>query len=973
MRLPTRVLPSLFLVALAAHADAAPVVIRGSQASGNPRRDSGQGLCSSAVHLNAANMLSNVSAATFFLSQPVGMNNVDDKLTRAVPMVNFTNDDSGASSDFSSPLLLPFSSRAAAPNPNDGQNIAMRVRGYINIKKAGVYTFGVQADDGYALSIAGVPIVQSTQTDVALRDSQQVQFDRPGLYSVQLTYFQQSAGAVLSLARSDQQDVELRSSTTRFPQSFALVPQSDLHSAVAGTSSCTECSVDADCGSGQYCGAGLCQGCADSSHCGASCSACPSDKPICNGTSCGPCTSDLQCLEGQICDSALGGCVPRPSLQFAGGCSAGLGTDAQGRSAASSLALLMGLFALLFFSKRKQGWAAPPSANNKANAGRSRSIARSLGGLLIAAALAVPATSEAQSNPQFNAQTFRPDIGPGSAFSVQGSSIPRSIFPFGGVVFEYANRPLRMFDVNSGQNYANTVTGMLTAHVMPGVAVARFLALLVDVPIVLYQGFDGRTPFADVPLSPTVAGMGDVRALAKLQAADNHNGGFGVALTAEFSFPTGSAQSFRGEGTTTILPRLVIDYRFAGNAFVAFNVGYLIRTSNRYVDYGLVRVTDQLRYGLGIGVPLVKGLMALGEIAGAFSFSRLDGGPFYAPLEGLLGLRYRHRTGIEATVGGGGDFTNAVGWPNFRVLGSIAFIPQARRAAQKTAPEVVPGAEEQSVRPTPGPVEQPSPPIVTPPPPVQPAIVEKKEEDRDQDGVPDREDACPKEAGPTETKGCPDADRDGIPDKQDQCPNQAGVAAKKGCPDNTDTDKDGVVDRDDQCPSEAGSADNRGCPDRDEDRDGIVDRLDKCPKVAGSKEDEGCPLMEMQDDTIKLARPIRFMQDSVTIEAGSRPALAAVAKAIRDDKSLKSVVMEVSASGDKKAAKGLAKKRAQSLQKLLVDAGISKKVLKVKPAKDAGSDEVSKIELQRAGGKSTSSSDGAEPKEGRRHHRRSKK
>ncbi len=98
---------------------------------------------------------------------------------------------------------------------------------------------------------------------------------------------------------------------------------------------------------------------------------------------------------------------------------------------------------------------------------------------------------------------------PRSCRECAGSSIPRSILPFGGVVFEYANRPLRMFDVNSGQNYANTVSGMLTAHVMPGIAVARFLALLVDVPIVLFQGFDGRTPFAEVPLQPTAAGLGD--------------------------------------------------------------------------------------------------------------------------------------------------------------------------------------------------------------------------------------------------------------------------------------------------------------------------------------------------------------------------------------------------------------------------------------------------------------------------------
>lgn len=972
MRFPTRILSSLCLVALAAHADAAPIVIQGSDASGNPRRDTGQGLCASAVHLNAANLLTSVESATYFLSQPSGMNNVDDKLTRPIAQVHFSNQSTPNVSDFESPWPLPFSALASAPNPSDGQNTAMRVRGYLNIKKAGIYTFAVQADDGYALSIAGIPIVRSAQTDVSLRDSQQVQFERPGLYSVQIVYFQKSATAVLSLSRSDQADVEVRSSEMRLPASFALVAQADLHSAVAGTGSCTECSADGDCGGGSYCGAGLCQACADPSHCGSSCSACPADKPICDGSSCGPCTSDLQCLDGQICDGAAGGCVPRPSLQFAGGCTAGLGSTAAPPVSASALALLAGLAALLFFSTRDRR---RPDAGRSAKRSflrRKKTQDRALRALLSMLVALTSSSAWAQSSPSFNAQTFRPDLGPGSAFSVQGSSISRSVWPYGGVVFEYANRPLRMFDVNSGQNYANTVTGMFTAHVMPGVALAPFLAVHVDVPVVLFQGFDGRTPFAEVPLQPSVAGLGDVRALAKLRAADNTNGGFGVALTAEFSFPSGSAQSFRGEGTTTILPRLIIDYRFAGDAFVALNAGYLIRTSNRNVDYGLVRVTDHLRYGVGIGVPLLKGLSALGELAGGFSFSRIEGGPYYAPLEGLLGLRYRHAKEVEVTVGGGGDFTNAVGWPNVRVLASVAYIPGRRRAAAAVAR---PQPEEPSrIDAVAEPAKRAQPPVeaVAVPAPVPTPRVDN---DPDQDGVLGSDDACPKEPGPAESKGCPDADKDGIPDKLDQCPSQAGVADKKGCPDNTDTDKDGVVDREDSCPQEAGPADNRGCPDRDEDRDGIVDRLDKCPKAAGSKEDDGCPLIDVQDSTIKLARPVRFMQDSTTIESNSRTALAAVAKAIREDQSLKSVTMEVSASGDKKAAKSLAKKRAQVLQKLLVDAGISKRVLKVKPAKEPGADEISAIELSRGASKSRSKTEGgeAEGSGSGHHHRRHKK
>lgn len=54
--------------------------------------------------------------------------------------------------------------------------------------------------------------------------------------------------------------------------------------------------------------------------------------------------------------------------------------------------------------------------------------------------------------------------------------------------------------------------------------------------------------------------------------------------------------------------------------------------------------------------------------------------------------------------------------------------------------------------------------------------------DRDHDGVPDPDDACPDVAGPL--RGCPpppDGDGDGVPDARDACPGEAGSAAN-GCP-----------------------------------------------------------------------------------------------------------------------------------------------------------------------------------------------
>ncbi len=101
--------------------------------------------------------------------------------------------------------------------------------------------------------------------------------------------------------------------------------------------------------------------------------------------------------------------------------------------------------------------------------------------------------------------------------------------------------------------------------------------------------------------------------------------------------------------------------------------------------------------------------------------------------------------------------------------------------------------------------------------------------DSDGDGVIDREDDCPNAAGPL--NGCPDADGDGVADKDDDCPNAAGTL--RGCP---DSDGDGVANKDDDCPNAAGNV--GGCPDSD--GDGVANKDDKCPNTAARTAD-GCP------------------------------------------------------------------------------------------------------------------------------------
>ncbi len=139
--------------------------------------------------------------------------------------------------------------------------------------------------------------------------------------------------------------------------------------------------------------------------------------------------------------------------------------------------------------------------------------------------------------------------------------------------------------------------------------------------------------------------------------------------------------------------------------------------------------------------------------------------------------------------------------------------------------------------------------------------------DEDKDGIPDKDDLCPKEKedfdGFQDMDGCPDPDNDGdsIPDALDKCPNvpedMDGFQDQDGCPE-LDNDKDGIPDAQDKCPNEPedldGFEDYDGCPELDNDKDGIPDAQDKCPNLAedkdGFEDADGCPEPDNDKDKI---------------------------------------------------------------------------------------------------------------------------
>ena len=203
--------------------------------------------------------------------------------------------------------------------------------------------------------------------------------------------------------------------------------------------------------------------------------------------------------------------------------------------------------------------------------------------------------------------------------------------------------------------------------------------------------------------------------------------------------------------------------------------------------------------------------------------------------------------------------------------------------------------------------------------------------DKDKDGIKDKDDACPDVFGLAQFQGCPDTDGDGIADKDDNCPEVAGPVENNGCP-WPDTDNDGVLDKDDACPSVAGPAENKGCPWPDTDKDGILDKDDKCPNEYGLAKYDGCP--KPKDVTAKETsdelKDILFNFGKATLRPESTAKLDAAANLIKTDGGTYLLVGHTDKKGSDAVNLRLSKQRAAAVVAALEARGVSADALKSK-------------------------------------------
>ncbi|WP_159019473.1 DUF5723 family protein [Algibacter sp. L3A6] len=208
-------------------------------------------------------------------------------------------------------------------------------------------------------------------------------------------------------------------------------------------------------------------------------------------------------------------------------------------------------------------------------------------------------------------------------------------------------------------------------------------------------------------------------------------------------------------------------------------------------------------------------------------------------------------------------------------------------------------------------------------------VYQGKPRDRDNDGIIDKLDGCPKEAGPAENNGCPwlDSDVDGVMDNDDNCPEVAGPKENKGCPWG-DTDNDGVLDNIDICPKVAGPVENSGCPWKDTDNDGVADKDDECVDVAGTVANKGCPevivpTVEVQATLNAYAKTILFNSGKSSIKTESNKVLAEIVNILGEYPDAKfSIEGHTDSSGGDTLNQRLSDARANAVKAYLVKNGV---------------------------------------------------
>jgi outer membrane protein OmpA-like peptidoglycan-associated protein len=365
------------------------------------------------------------------------------------------------------------------------------------------------------------------------------------------------------------------------------------------------------------------------------------------------------------------------------------------------------------------------------------------------------------------------------------------------------------------------------------------------------------------------AGLGDAYLGVRGRIFGEEDDVFVLGAQATLTFPSAgvpNAAGYRGEGSVSVHPELLAEFRPGLDSRIVLNLGALIRREDA-PELNL-QFRDELTFGVGFGIPVWRDeadrrthVDAYAQIYGSTPFTAAFTRETTA-LEATAGAKLFHASGVVSGLAIGPGLARGMGTPDLRVVATVGWaMPEPRADGGQRPSERV---------------------------------------DRDEDGVLDPDDACPTEA----------EDADGFEDED-------------GCPE-PDNDGDGVLDPGDPCPNQPGTAATQGCPDRDGDR--VPDQADRCPDEPGSVDNHGCvreQAVTISEHGLEIRDKIYFALDSAEIEPRSYPLLESIAEVLNQHPELTRIEVEghTDDRGDRAYNLDLSQRRASAVLEFLVTRG----------------------------------------------------
>ncbi|MGF1469726.1 MAG: hypothetical protein ACFCGT_26680 [Sandaracinaceae bacterium] len=403
--------------------------------------------------------------------------------------------------------------------------------------------------------------------------------------------------------------------------------------------------------------------------------------------------------------------------------------------------------------------------------------------LALMAILASPCAGQPRPAAELDLERFRPTPDREGFIGIPGTRTPGPGMWNAALWLAYSSRPLTLRSTSDGRTIP-VVEHRVNADVLAQVGLGGRVALLVDVPVIVWQdargsALDGGPDLAAVAFrDPLWAAR--LRILGE-EASGEHrrHDGPGLAIQVAGRVPLGLEHELAGEGAPQLEASLLGDFHF-----LDFGIGVLAGYRYRFARPVLQGVLFEQEILLGAALQLPTILIPnVSSIVEVRAETAIDGRIFRAastPAEIDLGFRWAEPEGdlsVDLAVGVG--FGGGVGAPGVRAIAGLSWAPRRHDADRD-------GIEDAR----------------------EPAECRLLPEDPD---------------GFEDDDGCPDPDNDGdlVPDADDRCPDEAA-------PFDQDADEDGCVD-----------------PLRDRDHDGFPDREDGCPRRAedrdGFQDDDGCP------------------------------------------------------------------------------------------------------------------------------------